>query len=127
MPALQFVPGVVDAVAVRVVARKIERGDAVNSIVVNALVVIGVLGVIIGIALGIASVVFEVKVDPRVQEVYDALPHFNCGACGYPGCQGMAQGLIKSEVPISRCKPSKPDRREKIKAILDSHGIENSI
>jgi len=97
------------------------------NIVVLAISVLGVMGILIGIFLGIASVIFEVKVDERVQEVYEALPHFNCGACGFPGCQGMAEGLIRSEVPISNCKPSKPDRREKIKEILDSHGINNSL
>ncbi len=98
-----------------------------NSVVLSAVIVVGVIGIIIGLVLGISSILLEVKVDERVQEVYEALPHFNCGACGFPGCQGMAQGLINSEVPISNCKPSKPDRREKIKKILDSHGIENSI
>lgn len=98
-----------------------------SNIVVMAVVVVGITGVVIGVLLGIASVVLEVKVDKRVQEVYEALPHFNCGACGFPGCQGMAEGLIRSEVPISNCKPSKPDRRQKIKEILDSHGIENRL
>ena len=95
--------------------------------VVYAVAVIGLIGIIIGIVLGVSSILLEVKVDPRVEEVYEALPHFNCGACGFPGCAGMAQGLINSEVPISNCKPSKPDRREKIKEILDSHGIENKL
>lgn len=98
-----------------------------NSVVLIAIGVVGVMGLVIGILLGVASIIFEVKVDERVVEVYEALPHFNCGACGFPGCQGMAQGLINSEVPISNCKPSKPDRREKIKEILDKYGIDNKI
>lgn len=98
-----------------------------NSTVLMAITVIGIMGLVIGGGLGIASVFLAVKVDKRVEEVYEALPHFNCGACGFPGCHGMAEGLIRSEVPISNCKPSKPDRREKIKAILDSHGIENRL
>lgn len=96
-------------------------------IIITAVLVIGSIGLIIGVLLAVASIIFEVKVDERVQEVYEALPHFNCGACGYPGCQGMAQGLIKSEVPISNCKPSKPDAREKIHKILDSYNIDNKI
>jgi len=98
-----------------------------NSIVITAVIVIGIVGLIIGVLLGIASIVFAVKVDERVQAVYEALPHFNCGSCGYPGCQGMAQGLINSEVPISNCKPSKPEGRQKIKQILDSFEIKNSL
>jgi len=98
-----------------------------SGIILTAVLVLGAMGLVIGVLLAIASVVFEVKEDPRVVEVYDALPHFNCGACGYPGCQGMAQGLIKGEVPISNCKPSKPDARQKIHEILDSHDIPNKM
>ena len=98
-----------------------------DSVIITAIVVIGSIGLLIGVLLAIASIVFEVKVDERVQEVYDALPHFNCGACGYPGCQGMAQGLINSETPISNCKPSKPATREEIHKILDSHCIKNKM
>lgn len=98
-----------------------------NSVILTAIIVIGVVALIIGVLLGIASVVFAVKVDERVQAVYEALPHFNCGSCGFPGCQGMAQGLVNSEVPISNCKPSKPEGRQKIKAILDSYDIKNRL
>lgn len=98
-----------------------------NSIVLSAVIIIGIVGLVIGILLGVASIIFAVKVDERVQAVYEALPHFNCGSCGYPGCQGMAQGLINSEVPISNCKPSKPEGKQKIKEILDSYGIKNRL
>lgn len=98
-----------------------------NSLVLTAVIVIGIVGLIIGVLLGIASIIFAVKVDERVQAVYDALPHFNCGSCGYPGCEGMANGLVKSEVPISNCKPSKPEGKAKIKEILDSYDIPNKM
>ncbi|QEN03181.1 electron transporter RnfB [Thiospirochaeta perfilievii] len=98
-----------------------------NSIILTAVIVIGVVGLLIGVLLGVASIIFEVKVDERVVAVYNALPHFNCGSCGYPGCEGMANGLIRSEVPISNCKPSKPEGKQKIKEILDSYGIKNRL
>lgn len=98
-----------------------------NSLVLTAVIVIGIVGLVIGVLLGIASIIFAVKIDERVLAVYEALPHFNCGSCGYPGCKGMAQGLVNSEVPISNCKPSKPDRKQKIKEILDSFDIPNKL
>ena len=98
-----------------------------STIVLNAVILIGGIGLVIGVLLGVASVVLAVKVDEREVEIYEALPHFNCGACGFPGCKGMARGLMNSEVPISNCKPSKPPAREKIKEMLDSYGIENRI
>ena len=82
------------------------------------LVLTGV-GAIGGLTLALATLLvlahrrLAVEEDPRIDEVEEMLPHANCGACGYPGCQGMAQGLINSEVPISNCKPSKPEGKKK--------------
>ncbi|WP_256584786.1 (Fe-S)-binding protein [Peptoniphilus harei] len=36
---------------------------------------------------------FYVEVDPKVAEVRDALPGANCGACGFPGCDGLAEAI----------------------------------
>ena len=98
-----------------------------NTIVLSAVTIITILGVVIGLLLGISSIVLAVKVDEREVAVYDALPHFNCGACGFPGCKGMAKGLMNSEVPISNCKPSKPAARDAIKELLDSFDIANTL
>ena len=48
--------------------------------------VMGGLGVAIGICLALASKVFYVYVDPKIEAVDDALPGANCGGCGFPGC-----------------------------------------
>jgi Na+-translocating ferredoxin:NAD+ oxidoreductase RNF subunit RnfB len=40
---------------------------------------------------------FKVYEDPRIDEVEGMLPGANCGACGYPGCRGMADGLVKQD------------------------------
>ena len=36
------------------------------------------------------------KEDPRVGQVIEVLPGANCGGCGYPGCSGMADALVKA-------------------------------
>lgn len=39
---------------------------------------------------------FKVEEDPRINEVLELLPGANCGGCGYPGCRGLAEALVKA-------------------------------
>lgn len=39
---------------------------------------------------------FRVDEDPRIDEVAELLPGANCGGCGYPGCRGLAEALVKA-------------------------------
>lgn len=78
------------------------------------------MGAILGFALGLAGNFFAVKEDERVATVTAMLPGYNCGGCGYPGCAGMAEGLVGGQVTkVAQCKPSKQDAREKIAAYLN--------
>ncbi len=92
--------------------------------ILYGILIIGGSGIVIGILLGIASKYLVVKKDERVETIYEMLPHFNCGSCGYPGCQGMAEGLVKSEAVVTQCKPSKPDQRDAIVEKLKELGID---
>ncbi|MCI6271535.1 MAG: electron transporter RnfB [Erysipelotrichaceae bacterium] len=80
-----------------------------------------VIGAILGLILGIASSLFYVKVDNRVQDVIALLPGYNCGGCGYPGCAGLAEALVNENVSVNLCKPSKPDQKETINQYLQTH------
>lgn len=74
----------------------------INSIVWSA-VSIGGLGLVFGLGLGQAAKIFEVKVDPKVPEVRDALPGANCGACGYAGCDAFAKAIVEGTAPLNGC------------------------
>ncbi|MCG8477837.1 MAG: RnfABCDGE type electron transport complex subunit B [Spirochaetales bacterium] len=39
---------------------------------------------------------FAVEEDPRVNDVAEILPGINCGACGFPGCSGLAAALVEA-------------------------------
>ena len=65
--------------------------------------VISCLGLLFGLGLSYASKVFEVKVDERIGKVRQMLPGANCGACGYTGCDGLAEAIVNDNVPASRC------------------------
>ena len=64
---------------------------------------IGALGLIFGIILAVASKLFAVKKDPMVEEVREALPGANCGACGYSGCDLYAEAVAAGECEITLC------------------------
>lgn len=59
----------------------------------------------VGLLLGFFKEVFAVEVDPLVAQVRDALPGANCGACGFPGCDGYAAAVAGRTTEINRCAP----------------------
>lgn len=93
-------------------------------VILQSLVIVGIIGAIMGLFIAISSKIFHVETDTRVEEVHELLPHFNCGACGTPGCMPMAELLVKSEISIQKCRPSKPEQRDAINAKLKELGIE---
>lgn len=68
-----------------------------------ATLLVSAIGIVIGIFLGIAAKKLEVKVDEKEQAVRDLLPGNNCGACGYPGCDGLAQAIAAGNAPANAC------------------------
>ena len=72
-------------------------------IVVIAVAVLGVIALIFGCILGVASKKFAVEVDPRQEAITECLPGANCGGCGYAGCGGYAAAVVKGEAPVNNC------------------------
>ncbi len=70
-----------------------------------AIVVLGALGLLFGIMLAIAGKVFAVEKDPKEEAVRAVLAGANCGACGYPGCDGYAAAVARGEAPANGCVP----------------------
>ncbi len=71
--------------------------------VLTAAAIVAAVGLFAGILLGFASEKFKVAVDEKEIRVREALPGNNCGACGYPGCDGMAAAIAKGEAPVGGC------------------------
>ena len=65
------------------------------NVILIAVLVLGIIALIASVVLYICSKRFAVEEDPRLPAVLEALPGANCGGCGYPGCSGMADALIK--------------------------------
>ncbi|MEA1885015.1 MAG: RnfABCDGE type electron transport complex subunit B [Thermotogota bacterium] len=88
-------------------------------IFINSILLLGALGLVFGTFLAFAAKKFEVKEDPRLEKIMEALPGVNCGACGYPGCEAFAKAVIKGEAPKDGCLPGKRQGvPEKIKEIM---------
>ena len=92
-----------------------------------AVIILASLGIVLGTILAIASILLHVKEDNRIAEVEKLLPNYNCGACGYPGCHGMAEALVQGkEKKVSKCKPGKLDKNyDPIIAYLKAHPDED--
>lgn len=60
-----------------------------------AVIVLGAIALVSAVVLYITSKRFAVYEDPRLETVIEALPGANCGGCGFPGCGGMADALVK--------------------------------
>ena len=72
-------------------------------VMITPLALMGVMGLIFGIVLAIASIVFRVHQDNRISLIREALPGANCGGCGYPGCDGYASGVVNEGASVNRC------------------------
>lgn len=68
-----------------------------------SVVLLAVLGILIGILLGVASKFFSVETDERIIQVRECLPGNNCGGCGYPGCDGLAESIVAGDAPVNGC------------------------
>ncbi|MGI6189588.1 MAG: RnfABCDGE type electron transport complex subunit B [Caldicoprobacteraceae bacterium] len=72
-------------------------------VVLTSLLSLGGMGLLFGALLAFASKKFSVETDPRIEAIRDALPGANCGACGYPGCDGFAAAVAAGEAPVDGC------------------------
>ena len=73
------------------------------SIIVVTLIVSAALAFIIGVGLGFFQQKFKVERDPRIDQIREALPGANCGACGFPGCDAYAEAVAGGGEEPNKC------------------------
>ncbi|MDB4285365.1 RnfABCDGE type electron transport complex subunit B [bacterium] len=71
--------------------------------VIVGLVSLGSLGCALGLWLAFSNRWLAVKVDPKITALQEVLPGTNCGACGFPGCEGAAVAVVKGEASVAVC------------------------
>jgi RnfABCDGE-type electron transport complex B subunit len=94
----------------------------VNTVIIYSLVTLGAIAAGSAIILFIVAKKFKVEEDPRLDQITELLPGANCGGCGYPGCRGFAEAIIKAvdqgDLSSVLCPAGGPDTMKAIGALL---------
>lgn len=90
------------------------------STLIAATLVMLALALIIGFILAYSKIKLHVTKDVRHEAVLELLPGLNCGACGFPGCDGYANALNTGACEsTSLCPPGDKKNLAKIAELLD--------
>lgn len=77
------------------------------------------LGSAFAVVLLIASIKLKVAVYPKIEQIHAALPHIDCGACGFAGCGQYAKAVSANPELIGKCAPGGADASAAIGEILN--------
>lgn len=86
--------------------------------ILYAALILGAMGLVFGLVLTFASKIFEVPANPTRDAIREVLPSANCGACGYPGCDGCADAIAAGKAPVNACPVGGAEVGAKVAAIL---------
>jgi RnfABCDGE-type electron transport complex B subunit len=90
-----------------------------SQIVLLSIITLCVIGGVAAVVLFYAAKKFKVYEDPRIDQVEALLPSANCGGCGYPGCRGFAEALVKADdISDLLCPPGGGDTMKAVAAVL---------
>ncbi|MDR1724304.1 MAG: Fe-S cluster domain-containing protein [Tannerella sp.] len=91
-----------------------------------AIIILGSIGAGAALILFVISKKFEVKEDPRIALILEALPGANCGGCGYPGCGGFAGACVKADTLDGlQCPVGGASVMKKIATIMGKDAVES--
>jgi len=88
-----------------------------TGIIVSSLSMSG-FAIIFAALIYIVNLKFAVEDNPLVEKVEQMLPGANCGACGYPGCRAVAEGLVSGKMGLDVCPAGGKKTVEKLKELL---------
>jgi len=71
------------------------------------------------VVLLIASKKLGVEVEPKVEQIYQALPKLDCGACGFAGCRQYAKAVLDNPELLGKCAPGGQETSAFIADILN--------
>lgn len=87
-------------------------------LILTTIVIAMVLAFVLGLLLGLFKKIFAVKVDPKIEEIRNALSGGNCGGCGYAGCDAFAAAVVSGQAPVTGCVAGGAEVAAKIAEIL---------
>ncbi len=80
--------------------------------------IVSAIGLVCGLGLAVASKLFAVKEDERIELIREVLPGANCGACGCAGCDDYARAVCEGTAEPNKCIPGGAATLEGINRIL---------
>ena len=83
-----------------------------------AILVMALGAIVLGAALGYASIKFKVEGNPLVEKIEAILPQTQCGQCGYPGCKPYATAIAEGEADINLCPPGGQEGVQRLADLL---------
>lgn len=79
------------------------------------------LGILIltitGLIMSIILVLLDSK-ETKSDEFLKYLPGYNCGACGYGSCNGMAEKMVENIENYKKCKPLRGEALKKMEEFV---------
>ncbi len=58
------------------------------------------------------------KKDNKTEEILKHLPGYNCGACGYGSCSGMAKKILEDIENYKKCRPLRGDKLKEMEEYI---------
>ncbi len=89
-----------------------------------AILVLASLGLLFGLVLAVASKVFYVEQDERLEPLTECLPGANCGGCGFTGCAAYAGAVLAGQAGIGKCAVGGSETAAKMAEILGVEAVE---
>lgn len=82
-----------------------------------AVLIMTVTAFILGLVLVLTDL-FINKKDKNEEEYLKRLPGYNCGACGYGSCSGMAKAMIQNIEAYKKCRPLRGEKLKNMEEYL---------
>jgi len=73
--------------------------------------------------LSVVLVTLEQKLNKKEKEqekYYELLPGYNCGACGFGSCDGMAKAMLENVENYKKCKPLRGDTLKEMENYINN-------
>ncbi|MFP4423915.1 MAG: RnfABCDGE type electron transport complex subunit B [Candidatus Woesearchaeota archaeon] len=81
----------------------------------------GLIALLFGFLLSYLAQRLTPPEDPQVQEIYEVLPHNNCGGCGFASCEQFAKAVKEDSSIAGNCVIGGREVADKIASILGVH------
>jgi electron transport complex protein RnfB len=91
---------------------------------IEAILTLSGIGFLASLGLGLAARRFAVEQNPQVEQVEQALPGANCGACGMAGCSAYARAVVEGRAPVNACIPGGQETAQRIAVIMGVEALE---